>query len=361
MKTVIGTMSGTSLDGIDISIVKTDGKVLRDLNKNFTQNYSKKLIREIKDLINNKNYSQNYLNELCKKITSVYIIAIKKAFNIFKDKIDVISLHGQTIYHSAIEKKSLQLVDAKKISNYFKVPVVFNFRANDLKNGGQGAPLAPIYHKYLISKNNIDTPACFVNIGGISNLTYIDDNNIIGFDTGPGNVLINDFVQLKTDFLYDNLGKFSRLGSKNNKVLNEFISHPFFLKKFPKSADRNEFHEVFLNKEFKKLNFYNQISTLTHFTSKTIINSLKFLPKYPKYLLICGGGQHNKSLIDYIKISTTAKVLLSKQIKLNGDFLEAHLMAYLAIRSIKNLPITFPQTTGVKKPISGGEIIYPAI
>ena len=254
MKTVIGTMSGTSLDGVDVSIVKTDGKVLQDLNKNFTQKYSKYLIQEIKNLINNKNYSQDCINKLCKEITSIYIIAIKKAFDNFKHKIDIISLHGQTIYHSAYEKKSLQIIDARKISNYFKVPVVFNFRANDLKNGGQGAPLAPVYHKYLISKNNINGPACFINIGGISNLTYIDDKNIIGFDTGPGNVLINDFVQLRTKHSYDNLGEFSKLGSKDNEVLNEFISHSFFLKKFPKSADRNEFHEVFLNENFKKLN-----------------------------------------------------------------------------------------------------------
>ena len=133
-------------------------------------------------------------------------------------------------YIIQLVKKSLQIIDARKISNYFKVPVVFNFRANDLKNGGQGAPLAPIYHKYLISKNNINGPACFINIGGISNLTYIDDKNIIGFDTGPGNVLINDFVQLKTKHSYDNLGEFSKLGSKDNKVLNEFISHSFFKK-----------------------------------------------------------------------------------------------------------------------------------
>ena len=355
----MGVMSGTSLDGIDVSVVKSDGIELEDLNVNYTIDYDFELINQIRKMIKLRTLNKEILKNLENRITISHIKALEKVSTKFNGKIDYISVHGQTIYHSHKQKKTVQLINARKLSNHFKIPVIYDFRGNDVKNGGHGAPLAPIYHQYLARKYRLEEPACFLNIGGIANISYINDNEIIGFDVGPGNVLINDVMFSHTGLEYDRDGLIASKGKKNQNLINFFLNQNYFKKIFPKSADRNEFHYLLENKEFCELNFFDQICTLTHFSVECVKLALKLMPIKPKSIIVCGGGQHNKALMKFLKQQLNCKVSLSKEINMNGDYVEANLIAFLGMRYLKKLPITFPNTTGISKASPGGKIVWP--
>ena len=216
--------------------------------------------------------------------------------------------------------------------------------------------LAPIYHQYLIDKLKLDLPSCVINIGGISNITYYNKDELIGFDSGPGNVLINDYIYKKLGKEFDLNGHLASKGKFDLELVNFFKDS--FLKMFPKSADRLDFHFIFENKVFKKLKVEDALATLTLITA-SIVESLNTLPQKPLNIIISGGGKHNKFLIKTIDKLTRCSLILADHLNINGNFMEAELMAYLAARSIKKLPITFPLTTGVRIPLSGGDITLP--
>tara|TARA_X000000950_G_scaffold285948_1_gene393336 strand:- start:444 stop:1529 length:1086 start_codon:yes stop_codon:yes gene_type:complete len=354
---IIGLMSGTSLDGIDISLTRTNGEEL--INKeNFYYKYNKKeknkLLQILQDkfkIINNK----KLLSKADEFITKLHIKSINKFC--FNKKFSIIGFHGQTIYHNAEKRISLQLGDPILLSKTFKRKVVFDFRSIDLKSGGQGAPLAPIYHKFVIEKFKYKLPACIINIGGVANMTFWDGKNLIGFDTGPGNCLIDNFMKEKFKLDFDNNGEIARKGNVINLLLKKILKNSYFLKKPPKSLDRDYFNE-----DLKKIinfnfNLEDILNTLTEITALSINNSFKFLPSEPKSIYICGGGSKNKYLVDRInKIfkQTEVKVITNH----DTNFIESELMAYLAARRIYDLPITFPSTTGIKSPSTGGHIFF---
>ena len=285
-------------------------------------------------------------------MTFEYIAALK---NFLKDeklsKIDLISLHGQTIFHDPINKSSIQLCDEVKIKGSFKLPIVNDFRQKDLSLGGQGAPLTPIFHKLLMLDSKMTLPTCFVNIGGISNITVLDDQgHIYAYDTGPGMCLLDQYISRKKKINFDKGGKHSQKGIINLTILNKLMSDKYFNKNKNKSLDRNYFSVH----PFMKLNFNDACSTISAFTALTITKEAN--RSNAKYLIVSGGGSKNKYVINLMKETFKGKLFTSDNLNLNSDFIESQAFAYLGIRRMKNLPISFPRTTGVKYSVTGGKV-----
>lgn len=361
MQPVLGLMSGTSLDGIDASFVFTDGNLLKRTEINSITPYSGETLRLIKKIIENpKKYLQNkeLINLLSQKITLEHGLASIRLIKKHKVRPKLVGFHGQTIFHDPYNKKSIQLGDGFLLSKILKTDLVFQFRKNDLLNGGQGAPLAPIYHKTLLDQLKIQLPAVVINIGGITNITYYDGKEIIGFDTGPGNNLMDFFMQNKFNKPYDNNGQLSSKGSPNLNLIKKFCDNKYFNKKPPKSLDRKELIENYYYKEISILDPQDSMATLCSLTVETIKNSFKHLPKEIKTSIVVGGGQNNNFLMNCIKKTLSNKVYSCNELNLPGDFIESELIAFLAARKLYNLPSTFLSTTGASRDTVNGEIIY---
>ena len=363
--TAIGLMSGTSCDGIDASIIKSDGEDIIKIVGNLFFPYKEKTrfkIRRLKEKIDNildLDINALEISSLEKEITTLHVQATEqliKKFKTNKVEIDLIGFHGQTIFHSYRDKKTKQLGDGKTLSNLTGLNVVYKFRENDLKNGGQGAPLATIFHRALQKKLNIKTPVVFVNIGGISNVTYLGKNNeMISFDSGPGNFLIDKLVQLKSNdkIQFDKDGKIAFSGRVNKNILNSYLCDSFYKLQPPKSLDVNNFNLGLVS----GLSLEDSVTTLSEVTSTTITDSLTFFFQKPWEIILCGGGRKNKYIHGQIKEKSKIKTTNIDDYKINGDFIESQAFAYLAIRSFLKKPITFPKTTGVFKACTGGKLI----
>jgi len=352
---IIGLMTGTSMDGIDISLVQTNGLHLKRLNKNYFYEYNTKtkktLTGILKEDLNFNLKRKNYLDDF---ITYEHYLALKDLDIL--SSCDLIGFHGQTMYHEPDKKISVQLGNPKKLAQMLNKNVIFDFRSKDLSLGGQGAPIAPIYHKFILETLDIELPCCFLNIGGISNLTYWDGESLIGFDTGPGNALMDDFMTSTFNESYDKDGILASKGTPIKEEVIKFLKFDFFKKPPPKSLDRQTF--LYFYNELVKKNYsvHDIMATLAELTVETIFTSLELLPKKIKSIIITGGGYRNIHLMDRLKHKLKIEVFNEKQIGLNFDYIEAELIAYLSARSIYKLPFTFPSTTGVSKPSSGGKL-----
>ena len=360
--TALGLMSGTSMDGVDASIIQTDGKSQYKaiLDKYFE--YSKSIYSNLTTLRDNIKNSkdlkkhQKQIKSVEKEITIFHAELVKKILKKSKLNIDFIGFHGQTIFHNFEKKISRQIGDGKLLSKLTRKKVVYNFRKNDLFNGGEGAPLAPVFHKLLVEQNKIKTPVTILNIGGIANITSIRNKSwtnrfaLSGSeDIGPGNCLIDRWIRLNSDKKYDEKGLIARSGTVDKFVLNQSLDSFYnsaISKK--KSYDTNDFDLSFI----KGLSLENGAATLTEYTadicSKKLIN---------RNIYLSGGGRKNTFLIQSIKKKIHCKIRLIDHIGINGDFVESQAFAYLAIRSYLKLPISFPETTGCKKPCTGGVIV----
>ena len=361
----IGLMSGTSTDGIDASIIKSDGENEVHFLGNQFLPYDEKIklkIRNLKEKINlsrdlEKNKPETDILE--REITLLHAKIVKSIidkYELDKSKIKLIGFHGHTIFHNFKEKKSKQIGDGQLLSQLTRINVINNFRENDIKNGGQGAPLAPIFHKLLQAKLKLNTPLLFVNIGGISNVTYIGKGQeVISLDTGPGNFLIDKILQFKSKnkIQFDKDGMIAFNGIVDKNILDSYLSDPYYDSLPPKSLDVNDFNLSSL----RSLSLEDSVATLSELTSVTIVNALNFFNNRPNEIILCGGGRKNKYIFERInKLSN----ILTNNIdfyKLDGDFIESQAFAYLAVRSFLNKPISFPGTTGVSKSSIGGDFI----
>ena len=358
--TALGTMSGTSMDGVDVSIIQSDGednyKVIKDKYFEYPQAIYKHLtklrdkIKSSKDL---KKFSKE-IKTIEKEITLFHAKAVKQILKKTRENVDFIGFHGQTIYHNAKEKISKQLGDGKLLSKITKKTVVYDFRQNDLKNGGEGAPLTPIFHQMLAKKFNIK-PVSFFNIGGILNKTTIwDDGQLTARDLGPGMCLIDKWIRTNSKKKYDNNGDIAKSGKMNEIVLEKYLNNFREFDPERKSYDTNDFSISIV----KDLSLKDGAATLTLYTANLFNahfegnTNLKIKEK----TILCGGGRKNKFLVNIIK-SLNKDVKLIDDYGIDGDFIESQAFAYLAIRSFLGLPISFPETTGCKKPITGGKII----
>ena len=365
--TCLGMMSGTSGDGVDASIISSNGLYKLSILKEKYFEYDDKLFRKFHDLkgkINTLEDLKTFSHEIKNLEKDITIFHAKVAHEISNGfKLDLIGFHGQTLYHNPSEKVSLQLGDGALLSQLTKNKIVFNFRKNDIVNGGEGAPLTPIFHKYLIESKKINLPACMLNIGGISNLTLVhgmNNNEILSRDVGPGNCLINSWIQAYTKKKFDEGGKISERGKVNELILEQALEthENNFQKKDNISLDTSDFDISFA----RGLNLEDGAATLTAFSAKIIISNINSLLKNfdnKIQIIVSGGGRKNNSLMKQIKLysNNNLSFLNSEDFGLNGDFIESQAFAYLAIRSILSLPISFPSTTGCSAPCSGGEVI----
>ena len=368
--TALGLMSGTSMDGIDASIIKSNGEDKYETVFDQYFKYDEEIYRELVGIRNKINSSQDLevnsikLSKLERKITLFHATVCKKIITDHPINIDLIGFHGQTIFHNANEKISIQLGDANLLSSLLKKKVVFNFRENDLINGGQGAPLAPIFHQLLVNQNQINLPVCILNIGGIANTTIVstkDFNDLKSYDIGPGNCLLDEWIRKNSEERFDKNGELAKVGKTDSIILNQAIDNFDNLKNNNNnlSFDVKDFDLNFV----RGLSLEDGISTLTDFTAsliyQSIITSINFDNNVELNVLICGGGRKNISLVDSIKdkLPSNVNLYLIDDYKIDGDFIESQAFAYLAIRSFLKKIISFPETTNVKKPCSGGVLI----
>ena len=364
----LGLMSGTSMDGVDASIVQSDGKYkyksILDRYFEYPENIREDLIR-LRNIIKSSQDLKKYtkiIKSIEKKITIFQSESANKVLKKTKLNIDFIGFHGQTIYHNAEEKITKQLGDGKLLSKLTKKKVIYDFRKNDIKNGGEGAPLTPIFHKLITVKKKIKPPVIIINIGGIANYTLIWQdlkiplrNHLLSKDTGPGNCLIDQWVRKKTNKLYDRNGNLAKSGNINKEIYEKFLNI-FSYKK--RSYDVKDFDL----KLFEKISLEDGAATLAELTAETIIRgTLDWLEDSNRYkrinILLCGGGRKNNFLISRIKKKIDKPVKLIDDLGIDGDFVESQAFAYLAIRSFLKLPISFPETTGCKEACTGGALI----
>ena len=367
--TSLGLMSGTSMDGIDASIVKSNGEDKYETVFDQYFKYDEEIYRELVNIRNKINSAadleanSNILIELEREITLFHANICKKVISNYSSNIDVIGFHGQTIFHNANEKISKQLGDANLLSGLLRKRVIYNFRENDINNCGQGAPLAPIFHQLLVNQNKIDLPVCILNIGGIANITAIsskDFNDLKSYDIGPGNCLLDEWIRKNSKERFDKNGELAKAGKTDKIILNQAIDNFDNIKNKKKlSFDVKDFDLNFV----RGLSLEDGLSTLTDFTAsiiyQSVINENNYFKDKDLKILICGGGRKNFSLVNAIKDKLPKDINLNliDDYKIDGDFVESQAFAYLAIRSFLEKPISFPKTTNVEKPCTGGVLV----
>ena len=374
--TAIGLMSGTSGDGVDASIIKTDGNDKFEHISNHYFEYPGEIFDKFHNLVSRIQYKDDLqknakdINELERETTLFNAKVVNKILRNYSQSIDLIGYHGQTIFHDAKKKITKQIGNANLLSNLTHQKVIFNFRENDINNGGQGAPLTPIFHKMLSNKFNLN-PSIFINIGGITNATKIQNSDkIFATDIGPGMCLIDKWIRKKTRKKFDNNGDIAYLGKVNMNL-------DYELENFFYSENKNSKHnsiKSFSTNDFE-INFVRGLSledgaaTLSQYTVEVISDYIKNAilnyedEKFNPNIILCGGGRKNKYIINNLEKKLEELNLFDKEknkIKLvdnfgiDGDFVESQAFAYLSVRSLLELPITFPNTTGCIKPITGG-------
>ena len=364
----LGLMSGTSGDGVDASIIRSDGDVNYEVINDKYFQYGEEIqqnIHNLKDKIQNIKDLKILVKELSdleRQITLFHSKIIKELNDFYK--IDIVGFHGQTIYHNSQERISNQLGDGRLLSQLTKKDIVFNFRKSDLNNDGEGAPLTPIFHQLIAKKLKFKLPICILNIGGISNITLINEitgsSGLTSRDIGPGNCMIDSWIRKNSKKNYDQDGILAAKGKKNNIIFEQ--AQELFVNRSNQNIstfDVNDFDISFA----RGLSLEDGAATLTDLTANIIGAALlTFVSNNttkPKKVLVCGGGRKNKVLIEKIKKVTLKELIIEPidQHGVNGDFVESQAFAFLAIRSVLKLPITFPSTTGCKNPSLGGEIV----
>ena len=358
--TALGLMSGTSMDGVDASIIRSDGNreysIISDEYSEYNDEFYSKLIN-IRDKVLIEDDLKKYSDEIQSLEREIAILnadIVNKIIKNSKIEIDFVGFHGQTIFHDPKNKITKQLGDGNLLSHLTKKIVINDFRQNDLQNGGQGAPLVSIYHKLLAQnfkeKGKIELPIIILNIGGIANITSINKKyEMISMDIGPGNCLIDKWIRLHSDKNFDNKGEIAQSGSIDKFILEQTIDNFYYNEDSKnKSLDVNDFDISFV----KGLSFENGAATLTELTadilSKKLLNS---------NIYVCGGGRKNNFLIELIQKKIKNKIIQIDELDIDGSFIESQAFGYLAIRSYLGLPISFPETTGCKEPCTGGVII----
>lgn len=359
--TALGLMSGTSLDGIDVAVLSTDGEdeMKRGPSRTFPYDAAQQALlrRALADArtLTDRRARPGALAEAEQALTDWHAAAVRAflAEHGSGGEVDVIGFHGQTVLHRPEQRLTVQLGDGQRLADALGIPVVFDLRAADVAAGGQGAPLVPVYHRALAA-SLAERPVAFVNIGGVANVTWIGpDGGLVAFDTGPGNALLNDWCQRQTGSPVDLNGALAARGQLDGTAFSTLASNSYFERPVPKSLDRNSFDITCL----KGLSAADGAATLTHFTATSIARSAGWMPERPKQWIICGGGRHNATLMRLIRgllEPLGEPVLVAEDAGFDGDAMEAEAWAYLAVRSQRGLPITYPLTTGAPSPLTGG-------
>lgn len=350
----IGVISGTSMDGIDVAWIETDGEMLVRPRSGETFDYPSDLRARLLDFLKDPSRAErDPLDDLEDMVTAAFgdaIAAFMAARGLANSDIDLIGLHGQTIYHRPERRFTRQLGRGQAIARRLDIPVVDHFRMADVASGGHGAPFAPLYHAALARE--LSQPVMVLNLGGVGNVTYIDGETIIAFDTGPASAMIDDIVMRRFGQRFDDGGRIARSGKVDADVLARLMDNPFFAMPAPKSLDRNDFHAR--ARIVETLPDADAVATLAAFTIEATVASLAHVPSPPQRWLVTGGGRHNQTFMDGLRTRLRVPVEPVEAVGWNGDHLEAECFGYLAARSRRGLPLSLPTTTGVPHPMPGG-------
>lgn len=363
VKRAIGYMSGTSMDGVDITLIESDGEQISKRGEGYLRPYTEPERRLIEAAIaagsalKDRQERPQALAEAEDAVTHAHI----EAAHIFLERnalspgdIDVMGFHGQTILHRPDEALTVQLGDGTRLAHETGIDVVYDMRANDMVQGGQGAPLVPVYHRALARQAELALPVAVVNVGGVANVTWIgSDGEMIAFDTGPGNAMLDDWVTSQTDRRIDEDGIWGARGHVAPEVLKELLSAPYFSQNPPKSLDRNDFSL----KPLQGLSLEDGAATLTRFSVEALVRAVEHMPVAPTRWVICGGGARNPTMMAAFEDALPGPVTSADDLGWSGAFLEAEAFGFLAIRSLLGLPLTFPGTTGVAAPTPGGVLV----
>ena len=347
-------MTGTACDGLDLAYIVSDGDAKLTLGPSLTIPFADEYRSRLRERVTLRALKHFMDDDLAKTIANYHAHHIKEFMALNQLEVDAIGFHGQSVWHDPANGVTIQLGDCQHLANRLNIPIVGQMRQNDLANGGQGAPLAPIYHQALAAK--LVKPVVFVNIGGLSNLSFIDQFSLIAGDVGTGNALLDDWMEKHTGIAQDTDGVCAQKGHVNQSILNKWLDDPFFSLPLPKSLDRMYFYQCL--DDCQKLSVEDGAATLTSFAAQGILRHLRFLPEMSKQLVVCGGGCHNPVLMAELG-QGFKNVLAVHDLGFNPDVIEAQLIAYLAARFFAKLPSSFPSTTGVREPTIAGQLFLP--
>jgi anhydro-N-acetylmuramic acid kinase len=366
MLTAIGLMSGTSLDGVDVALIETDGKRVKSFGPSGYRPYTdheRGLLRQaLTEAINlpQRDARPGILREAERAVTIAHaeaVAAFTSQNHIVRENIDIVGFHGQTVLHRPERRLTVQIGDATALAKAIHIPVMHDFRAADVAAGGQGAPFVPVYHRALAQSLEREGPIVVVNIGGVSNITYIDGaDTLIACDTGPGNALLDDYMFRMTGQPFDCEGRMAAQGNVDAAWIARALEHPFFALPPPKSLDRNDFASLTL----RDMPPADGAATLTAFTAAAIARIVPLLPKPPRNWIVAGGGARNLTMLRMLRERLApATVESADALGWSADAIEAQAFGFLAARGLKGLPLSYPATTGVPIPMTGGVIARP--
>jgi anhydro-N-acetylmuramic acid kinase len=362
----IGLMSGTSMDGVDIALLETDGERIVALGPSGGRDYTgeeRAFLREAVEAaaqISDRTDRTGILAKAEQLITEIHADAVNDFLiqhRLPSEEVHVIGFHGQTVLHRPETGLTVQLGDGQLLADLTGMDVVYDFRADDMAEGGEGAPLVPVYHGALAEFSALPRPAVVVNIGGVANVTFIgEDGALLAFDTGPGNALLDDWMMLRLGELRDENGQLAASGQTDGQKLEALLAHPFFLRQPPKSLDRNAFSLSVI----EELSPEDGAATLTAFTAASLICGAVHFPAAPKIFVLSGGGTRNASLVAALRKLLPGRIELADDLGWDAGAVEAQAFAFMAVRSLRGLPISFPGTTGVSWPMTGGILAQPS-
>lgn len=369
---VIGLMSGTSMDGVDAALIDTDGEAVFWLGPSITLPYDAQtralLVQAMEDAqgVNERTSRPGALAGAEQRMTDVHeeaVRALLASLRLSPADIDAVGFHGQTVIHRPDVRLTVQIGEGQRLASALGVPVVADFRAADVAAGGQGAPLVPVFHAALAAALGGEGrwPLAVLNVGGVANVTVLSPNTSpVACDTGPGNALLDDFMMARTGRPYDEDGAMAARGQVDEALLALWLDHSFFGQGAPKSLDRNAFRAFIASRgSTDHLSLEDGAATLTALTAATVARFVDHLPQAPRRWIIAGGGARNPTLCAMLGARLGVKVEPAESFGWSADALEAHAFGFLAARSLRGLPLTFPSTTGVPEPLSGGVCFRP--
>jgi anhydro-N-acetylmuramic acid kinase len=348
----LGLMSGTSCDGVDAALIETDGEAAIVCGPWLTRPYAPDFQARLRATLGGPKGGQAGVEGVARELTEIHAEAVQSlltAHHVAPSSVAVIGFHGQTILHEPHRRRTWQIGDGALLARLTGIDVVNDFRSRDVAEGGQGAPLVPLYHAALAA--GLPRPLAVLNVGGVANVTWIGrEGTLIAFDTGPGNALIDDWMLHHTGKAVDADGAAAAAGRIDEAALSALFMHAYFNRLPPKSLDRN----AFPIDPVRTLPVADGAATLAAFTAAAIARAREHFPEEPQLWVICGGGRRNRTLMAMIAARVESAVVPAEAVGFDGDAMEAEAWAYLAVRSLKGLPISFPGTTGVPAPMTGG-------
>jgi anhydro-N-acetylmuramic acid kinase len=364
----VGLMSGTSQDGVDVALIDSDGERVARLGATACRPYTKAertLLRRATAAAANMTEraarpaavaaAEQLINDTHAEAVESFLVAN----GLQRGEIAVIGFHGQTLLHRPERRLTLQIGEGGAVAARLGIPVVYDFRAADVAAGGQGAPLAPVFHRALVRQLQHASPVAVLNLGGVANVTYIDGDELIACDTGLGNALLDDFLRLRTGEPLDVDGRTAASGIVDEKMIEQLLEHPFFALPPPKSLDRNDFRG-WVGDRFEGVGVADGAATLTALTAAGVARIIEQLPRRPTSWIVAGGGARNPTLMRMLaERLRPAHVESAHAVGWSIDSLEAQAFAYLAVRSLRGLPLTYPTTTGAPRPLTGGVLAKP--